>query len=691
MSQLAAAALAALIAASPAADAASPHPDSVCTLPVEQVVEERARDGDPALRQSPGFARSYDVSQSYGRLRTTSDLLAGGVGVHVRQFGGLGSFSAVSIRGSASSQVTFYLDGVPLNPAQYGVVNGADLPIEALGRIEVFRGTAPLAFDAPGGGVVHLLSREDGRTWARASLGAGSFDTRKSDGAFGLTRGRTSALVVGQYLESAGDFTYRDDNGTDAEPADDSDARRANNAFVARAWTARLATAAGPLAVSLVHDRLKKAQGMPGTGANTALAAGLRSDRALTGLVVRPAPAAVPRAGTVTLEPSLLVFTVRQRDRFVDPERELTGSRIDSDDRTTRDGARLGLRTGPLPDDHALELVAETRRERFTPRSNVPAPSAGPTRTRTFVALGAEDRWSPAGGRLGLTAQWRREATFDDFPAGPAYPGALPTPARAKTTRLTRGTLGARVDILRGAGRSLGVRASRSWLGRTPTLEELFGHRGGVHGNPLARPERLTTGDAGIVADLEFAGRGAAPRWLEAQVAAYRTDATDLLVYLQNSAQTSVAQNVAAARLEGLEVAARAGWGSGLSADASWTRQWTRDEGEVAYWRGRVLPGRPGHEASLRLAWTRAAWRPFGELHLVGAHFLDRANLQAQPARALLDLGVAVAPRAGPLEATLECTNLTDRRVFDFGGYPLPGRSFFAGLRVRFDGKDGRP
>ena len=103
------------------------------------------------------------------------------------------------------------------------------------------------------------------------------------------------------------------------------------------------------------------------------------------------------------------------------------------------------------------------------------------------------------------------------------------------------------------------------------------------------------------------------------------------------------------------------------------------------------LPGRPGSEGSLRLSYARAAWRPFGELHVVGAHFLDRANLTPRPARALLDLGLAVAPRSGPLEATFECRNLTDRRVFDFGGYPLPGRSFFAGLRYRYDGKDGRP
>jgi iron complex outermembrane receptor protein len=685
----AAAAAAAVLAASSAPSGGPPAGDSVYTLPVEQVVEARAHD-EPALRRTPGFARSYDVSRSSGRLRTTADLLAGGVGVHVRQFGGLGSFSAVSIRGSASSQVAFYLDGVPLNQAQYGVVNAADLPIEALGRIEVFRGPGPLAFDAPGGGVVQLLSRQDGRTWARAAIGAGSFGTRKSDGAFGLTRGRTSALVVGQYLESEGDFPYRDDNGTDADPGDDEDTRRANNAFVARAWTARLSTTAGRLAASLVHDRLDKAQGTPGTGANTARAAGLRSDRALTGLLLRGAEgASVPGP---RLEPSLLVYAVRHRDRFVDPERELTGSRVDSDDRTTRDGARLALRLPGLPDGHAFDLVGEARRERFTPRQNVPTPVAGPTRTRRVVAFGAEDRWTPLGPRFGLTGQLRREATFDAFPAGSPYPGALPVPAEARTTRFTRATLGARLDLLAGPGRGLALRASASRLGRTPTLEELFGHRGGVHGNPQARPERLATRDAGLVADLELAAAGAGvPRWLEAQAAAYRTDATDLLVFVQNSAQTSVAQNVAAARLAGVELAVRAGWAFGLSADLSWTRQWTRDEGEAVFWRGRDLPGRPRDEGSLRLAHARAEWRPFAEVHAVGAHFLDRANQKPQPARTLIDLGLAVAPGAGGLEATLECRNLTDRRVFDFGGYPLPGRSFFAGLRYRFDGKDGSP
>ncbi len=671
------------------ADSGQASRDTVTyTLPVQQVVDARARPDDPALRAVAGFARSYDVSQAHGRLRTTADLLATGVGVHVRRFGGLGSFGAVSIRGSSSSQVAFYLDGVPLNQAQYGVVNAADLPIEALGRIDVYRGGAPLDYDAPGGGVVELITRDDGRLWARAALGAGSFDTRKTDGAFGVTTGATRLTIVGQYLESEGDFPYRDDNGTDAEPGDDVDAVRDNNAFVSRAWTGRLATAAGPLALSLTHDRLDKTQGTPGTGSNTALLANLRTERAVTGLRVerRTAVAAPP----LPIAPSLLLYAVRNRDRFNDPARELTGSRVATDDHTSRDGARLFTRV-VLPAANTLELVAEARRERYVSGTEIPIPSEGPARTREFLVFGAEDRWSPLDGRVGLSAQVRSENTFDAFPAGSPYPGALPRPGVARTTRFRRGTLGARAEVARGESGSLSLRASASRLGRMPTLEELFGHRGGVHGNPDARPEQLATHDAGLVLDLAGARDGGGPRWAELQLVAFRTDATDLLVWIQNSAQTSVAQNISAARIEGVEVAARTAWAGGLSADLSYTRQWTRDESEIAYWRGNELPGRPGHEASLRLAHAaaHAPIRPFVELHVVGAHYLDRANLQPIDARALIDLGTNVAPARVPLELTLECTNVTDRRVQDFGGYPLPGRSFFAGLRYRFDGKDG--
>jgi iron complex outermembrane receptor protein len=229
-----------------------------------------------------------------------------------------------------------------------------------------------------------------------------------------------------------------------------------------------------------------------------------------------------------------------------------------------------------------------------------------------------------------------------------------------------------------------------SRLARIPTFEELFGNVGGVHGNPRAKTERITTRDLGLVGLWTRSGAspGWRPSWIDAQLSAYRSDAVDLLVFVP-AQQFQVAQNISAARLWGVEWSDRMVWSGGLSADLSWTRQWSRDEGEPAYWHGRELPGRPRDEGSIQLTFARPRWQIGMAQHLVTSNYLDRANLAKVPARVLHDLGGAV--RAGPVEWIVEGKNLGDQRVEDFDGFPLPGRSFFLGVRVRIDHKEFHP
>jgi iron complex outermembrane receptor protein len=151
-----------------------------------------------------------------------------------------------------------------------------------------------------------------------------------------------------------------------------------------------------------------------------------------------------------------------------------------------------------------------------------------------------------------------------------------------------------------------------------------------------------------------------------------------------------VAQNVSAARLEGLEVALRAGWPAGLLAELSWTRQWTRDEGEAVYWRDKELPGRPRDEALARISFGRTRWNASYEFHYVSQNYLDRYNTTSAPSRRLHDVALAVTPWSWSPEWTIECRNLTDDRVEDFAGYPLPGRLFYVGARARLERKEHR-
>src|SRR5258708_703560 len=122
------------------ARAPAPAPrDSVLLLPEVRV--DRPRPLPDARQRLPtAFTSDLRTGSSGRAVETLSEVLNEAAGVHVDQYGGLGAFSTVSLRGTAAGQVTVYLDGVPLTSAAHGEVNLADLPITAVERIEVYRG-----------------------------------------------------------------------------------------------------------------------------------------------------------------------------------------------------------------------------------------------------------------------------------------------------------------------------------------------------------------------------------------------------------------------------------------------------------------------------------------------------------------------------------------------------------------------
>ena len=659
------------------------EPNTIVTLAPVEVAGKRS--AEEQLRLDPGFARAYDVSGDRVRPGTVSDVLAGAVGIHIRQFGGVGGFSTASIRGSSSGQVALYLDGVPLNSAQYGVVNLGDFPLAPLDRIDVFRGAAPLGLDSPGGGVINLIGRRADGTWLGGSAGHGSFATSEMRVEGGWRRGTRSALAIAQYLRSNGDFPYLDDNGTPFNASDDTVHARQNDRLESLSLTGRLEQGIGPVGLALVHDHFSKRQGTPGAGSSPALHADLRTERSITNLLVHRAATDPPGRAPAIVDPRLRVYLVEQRDRFSDPNGELTGVRQQDDDRTRRAGAEVGSGL-ELIRGQVLRLGGEFREERYAPSILGPTPRTLPRSERRFLMFGAEQRSSLLGGHAALIGSLRRQVTDDDFPGGPPYPGALPAPANRRTIWLTSWTVGARLDLVGGVA----AKGSYSRLARMPTLEELFGNRAGIYGNPRTKPESVDTRDAGLIGEWSIGGGSSfiRPARLETQLSAYRSQATDLILFIQNSQRSSVAQNISAARLAGVEWSLRAGWSTGMSADLSWTRQWTRDEGAIVYWRGKELPGRPRDEAAARLSGSFRRWRAFYELHFISANFLDRYNQTQAPARGLHDIGLAGSPWIPRIEWNAECRNLTDQRVEDFEAYPLPGRMFYLGMRVRLDRKE---
>ncbi len=152
-------------------------------------------------------------------------------GIKIRQFGGLGSQSLVSIRGKSADQVMIYLDGMLLNNASGGSVDLSQIPIDQIVRIEVYKDIIPIEFsEASNGGVINIITRRTKKTnTTRISVGAGMFKTHKLTFAATQSMKKWQYVASGTYLKSNNNYKFTFENGTPESPDDHEVQNRQNN------------------------------------------------------------------------------------------------------------------------------------------------------------------------------------------------------------------------------------------------------------------------------------------------------------------------------------------------------------------------------------------------------------------------------------------------------------------------------
>ncbi|NBC83652.1 MAG: TonB-dependent receptor [Bacteroidetes bacterium] len=110
-----------------------------------------------------------------------SQVLKQTTGVIIRQMGGLGSETNISLNGLTGHAVRIYYDGIPLDVYGGGIqIN--NLPVDAIEKVEVYKGVMPVGIgtDALGGGV-NLVPYKTTNDHVRAAYSFGSFNTHKAN------------------------------------------------------------------------------------------------------------------------------------------------------------------------------------------------------------------------------------------------------------------------------------------------------------------------------------------------------------------------------------------------------------------------------------------------------------------------------------------------------------------------------
>jgi iron complex outermembrane receptor protein len=666
------AALASGVSRSSATEAPSPAaPPNVAPIPlapdstglyVAPVTEVRARRISPQelLDRRPGFATVLDAASWAGGMRSAAEVLARAVGVSVRETGGVGAYSTVSLRGSTAAQVPIYLDGVLLNSPQRGEVDLADVDVGAVERVEIYRGGAPLVLGGSSlGGAIHLFSSAD-KSPASMSLTHGSYGTWAGEFRDRVAWGDWSLHARARALRSEGDWDYLDDRGTFYNTSDDATRARRNNDVFGFGFLlgANRRVDSGQWKVSLVGDA--REQGIAGFGPVT-------SETARSASFTQQLRAGFDRH---RLGPGRLRgIEVAQRidmQSATDLDADLSGSPKDRRD-TVRS---LGLNaTGAWTDHGAPVWRLEGRWSRLNSRDDALLEPDGAPQTRWTGAVALQPLWRLLGGRLAVSPGARLEWNHQRLYASDAF-GPLPGGEATNSDLLGHTVqIGARL----GLGGGWDLKADLGSFERVPTLLEQFGDRGNVAGNPNLRPERGTNRDLGLVWSRPEEGR-------RVSLSVFDNDAFDLISFEPISPASARAFNVGRAEIRGLEIETDLGRFGPFGLVAAFTRMHTRDRSTRVYAADAPLPGRPGHE--LRFAPSLRTTRSDHELVLtaVGGTYLETGGRSRISSRVLIGWQ-SRAEITEELSFVARVDNLGDADIFDLWGQPLPGRRFQFSLR----------
>ncbi|MDE8342963.1 MAG: TonB-dependent receptor [Acidocella sp.] len=584
---------------------------------------------------------------------TLADALSSLPGVHLVQAGGPGAAASLFIRGADSDQVQVLIDGVPANDPSGpgGAFNFGVDTLTDIARIEVVRGPMSAVYGSGAiGGVVNIVTdRGNGPLSVDASV-AGGYPA--------------SALLQARVGGVSGAFDYtvavatQSMRGYDATPARETVYTGLPNGFDTEMATAGLGYTpvdGTRLSVDLRGRSSLSSydeQGAPAYDGNNNV--GHDNDFFIrAGLDSRLWNGALDTNLATSFEQEYRAYATTLRAQ--DPNQQQDDSRYT--------GQRLDIQW-----TNSLSL-----------------PDTGLTRATTLTA-GYEHSSDSAAERLNsayfgypYTAQVNATDQRDSGFAG------------LQSTLLSRAVLSANIrqESVSGVGQAFTWRAGVSYaiaeiathvkasFGTAflaPSLYDRYGvDDAGYVGNPGLKPERSRSGEVGLVTQLE--------PWARIETTYFHTDVRNLIETVFAPVYTS--ENVAAARMQGVETAldvTPTGW---LTAKLSYTYTDARNTTS-----GQQLLRRPYDQAALTLITKPGAnWSVVPQIQWIGSDLDYLVNNQGfatsigrNPGAVLLDVNASyqINPR---WQVFIWGKNLTNAAYEPASGYVTPGASFLAGIR----------
>ena len=639
---------------------------------IEEIKIEGKKVKEEKASSSPSFVTVISEEELETGFNTIGEVISESVGVRVNRFGGLGDYSTISIRGSASEEVLIYLDGVLLNQAQGGGVNLGILPFSHIEEIQIYRGSSSMMFGQAGiGGLVSIQTKRPGEgKLTSGQMQYGSYNTVRLNLLFSDRPGRWGYFVGLDYSRSDNDFEFLDDNGTQYNNSDDKVVKRENNDFRSFNVIAKLEYDLSPKTDIQLHDNfLKYYKGVPGIGSFQSFNANINSWENRVAFQIDH-----KRTGGINLDIGLAYHHRFLVEAFQDLDGEIGLGRQDNENETESHEGKVMLEY-LLGSYQIVNGLFSLRAERFTPTDRLQDTREG-SRRRQTLSLGLEDRISPWEGALLVVPSLLVQVINNDFQGETLiakFNQDETAPDRDAFMTWQIGTLYQINDQLE-------VRANIGQFYRVPNFYELFGDRGGVIGNPNLLPEEGLNRDIGLKYKVQIEG---VIRKANLGLAYFNNRIENMIIFIQNSQRTSRPDNIGRAEIAGLEMSIGLSLRLPITFNGNYTFQRAVNQSDIPSRKGKILPGRPVHELSGKVVYLWSVGSFFYSHDFTALNYLDVANQYTTHSRSIHDVGLSLN-LLEPILITLEVKNLTDNRIEDIFGYPLPGRSYFITAKSHF-------
>ena len=561
-------------------------------------------------------------------------------------------------------------------------VNLENLPLELFQSLDFYRSHTPL--ELPGmhiGGAINLIPR---------TLGAGeslwllnSHAHSLGGGALGVGLLSDSAMQYIQLEGSQNRYDYYDHNGTTLFNEDDDRIRkRKNEDYQSYGYSGLFYLHPQSSKQSSIEQRFKflldfwgKERGLPGP-----VGAPLEEVRLKEGSGLMQASHQISFGKHLSLDSSLAFHL--GSSQVSDPQKELIYALVEQRRQSTRGNINLAPSFYFFNDKLKIQTLANASQTQIKMDDKNLA-----RRAAQNLGLGLSYT-QPGWGQL--LWQAKRLNVQDEPEEALDNPSFLTMRGDSKEYNLNssnirlsifvwellQGALGADARVSKGKNkkRELEIYAALGNSERVPALTEAYGDGSNIVANPELKAEQAQTQSYGI--ETRFVLQTLR---LELSGAYFQTESQDLILFVPNSPFTVRAVNAAETRITGYEMGLSVQWKHYLLNKVRFTQLDAKDSDPESPFKDNFLPLRPRYAVECYIESGTEKWRPFANLHWLGALYRDRQNSERKflPRRVRYDLGLNYyfsAARINRLAFLIK--NVADEYHSDVLGYPLPERSY---------------